>query len=699
MSLRLRHDAGGPERGVPQPAGPNATEVTMPAGTGAATASAAPGPEAGPSIGGWLGVLATMLPRRQAESIREELETHLRDRVRDLMVGGLNEAESTKRAIAELGEAAELAGKYRALQNEPRRRLAMYGTMFAAAGAIVALGFSTIWGRQPGAELARARAENEAVKNLLVQTLTQAQGDGQPALAYEVLARAGARQPENADVPVLSRLLAARGVTFVASPESGLEFKADVKFVQTPASEVLEAVEKFAKMPVQVNWGQLKQAGLEPKTPITLHAKQVGADVILRALNEATGVVGDAPIDWRAANGVLEVGLRNHFDKRELKLVIYDLESIIAARQEKYGEERAKIVDEVVKLVSEFVYPDGWRDNGGDLAKMTVVGDRMFVDAPERFHKQIKWMLDQLPGQQDRRQGAADGMDVHRYVIQHVGAEDALRLLQRNMAIKAIDFSKFTVDTRSNCVLGRLTAEQHVMVLAALGNIDVESAEAKAQKRSAMLGTLDERLQMLKKFEDDRAVAEASLAAPDVTQAQRDELQSAIKRLKDQEAACRNEISELRAKALSAGTRVRSDDSVVRQLEAQVSMLEGELSAMRGQAGENRPDCTQLESRLAATRAQLAQELEKRGTAVPADSTVYLSGLVNRPGVYAAPEGLTLRRLLVAAGGVPDGAEDVIISESANGRATVAQTVKTAELRCPDGPDPVLKAGQLVSVR
>ena len=81
----------------------------------------APVPEAAPppTISGWLGVFATMLPRRQAESIREELETHLRDRVRDLMVGGLNESESTKRAIAELGEAAELAGKYRALANEP----------------------------------------------------------------------------------------------------------------------------------------------------------------------------------------------------------------------------------------------------------------------------------------------------------------------------------------------------------------------------------------------------------------------------------------------------------------------------------------------------------------------------------------------------------------------------------------------------
>jgi hypothetical protein len=574
VNLKLRHvePPDRPDPGTAPPSGVASTNAAMPTRAS----------EAAPSIGGWLGVFATMLPRRQAESIREELETHLSDRVRDLMVGGLNEAESTKRAIAELGEAAELAGKYRALANEPRRRIAMYGTVFAVAGAALALSIASVSGsKQPEAELAKAKAESETVKNLLVDTLVRVQPD--PLIVRDVLARAQV-DGHLTLVPRFYTGQASLPATFFDQPPAPEldNIKIDVNFEETPAKDVFQLVAKSAGMPVQVNWSQLESAGFPMDTRVTLQAKQAGAAVILRAVNEAR-IGNESPdnhvpaVDWRARNGVLVVALRDYFDRQEVKLVIYDLDRIIAARQEKYNEDREKIVEEVSKLVTEFVSPTGWRDNGGDLAKMSVVGDRMFVEAPERFHAQIKWMLEQLPGEKPRKEGNA-GEDIQRYIIQHIGAIEALNALKANQAIKAIDFSKFFADDRTNSVLGRVSPEQHAMVKAVLGQIDTEQA---AKGRSSERGP-----------------------APD-----------------------------------------------------------------------------------------------KQDNALPAGQVIYVTGPVSRPGVYGATDGLTLRRLLAAAGGLPSGAVEVVISNSADGKATVSQTVMAEELKALEGPDPVLKGGQLVSVR
>src|SRR5437868_331163 len=79
------------------------------------------------TVSAWLDVLCKLvrLPREQTESIRVELEEHLRERVRDLMVEGEPEDVATRRAIAELGDAAALADRFRRAEHTPRRRMLM----------------------------------------------------------------------------------------------------------------------------------------------------------------------------------------------------------------------------------------------------------------------------------------------------------------------------------------------------------------------------------------------------------------------------------------------------------------------------------------------------------------------------------------------------------------------------------------------
>jgi protein involved in polysaccharide export with SLBB domain len=80
---------------------------------------------------------------------------------------------------------------------------------------------------------------------------------------------------------------------------------------------------------------------------------------------------------------------------------------------------------------------------------------------------------------------------------------------------------------------------------------------------------------------------------------------------------------------------------------------------------------------------------------------IYISGLVPRPGTYALPDSgpLTLRRLLVASGGITGDAKSVIICETRNGRSLPILSFAAEEFRKPEGADPELKPGQIVSVQ
>ena len=81
----------------------------------------------GDTISAWLlGFERVMVGTNdEKRETRAELESHLRDRSRDLMLAGLNADEAARRAIDELGEAAEIAASYRATRVDSQRRKVM----------------------------------------------------------------------------------------------------------------------------------------------------------------------------------------------------------------------------------------------------------------------------------------------------------------------------------------------------------------------------------------------------------------------------------------------------------------------------------------------------------------------------------------------------------------------------------------------
>lgn len=83
----------------------------------------------------------------------------------------------------------------------------------------------------------------------------------------------------------------------------------------------------------------------------------------------------------------------------------------------------------------------------------------------------------------------------------------------------------------------------------------------------------------------------------------------------------------------------------------------------------------------------------------PANALVYVEGAISRGGAFSHTQGLTLARLLIAAGGAAEGARDAMLIESAQGEQRIVGTFPLASLVEGLGPDPELRPGMIVRVR
>src|SRR5205823_9011231 len=62
------------------------------------------------------------LDPKQRGTIADELRSHLEDRLDELMARGISRDEAVKRALAEFGDAAGLAGQFLAISRNRKRR-------------------------------------------------------------------------------------------------------------------------------------------------------------------------------------------------------------------------------------------------------------------------------------------------------------------------------------------------------------------------------------------------------------------------------------------------------------------------------------------------------------------------------------------------------------------------------------------------
>ncbi len=347
-------------------------------------------PRTSDAIDAWLDRLVRLVRfrPRQAREMREELDGHLRDRVRDLMLAGHDEPEAVHRAIAELGDLALLARRYREAQSPRIRRLAMHTAFIALAGAGLALGTFNL-SHQPEPhpeESARIMLERLMLKPYVDETR------GTISFKAEF-------DTEGGYVPL------GIDATFRLAPEpddNSARVAADTPDLTLADFLTLLASESGARL--YVYWADVAQALLSPDSevpPLPLEGQSIAR--ALTMANDILGRTGQDRIDFRIDNGLMEFARGEFFDRRERRLATYDVAAILNA-----GDplETSAESETLINLITTIAEPDAWQQNGGDLASIYAAGRKLFVNAPPRVHERVAWVLEELRSQ-DRRIGKA----------------------------------------------------------------------------------------------------------------------------------------------------------------------------------------------------------------------------------------------------------------------------------------------------
>lgn len=296
-------------------------------------------PSAPDPVDAWLDVLVAMLaiPKPDRQRVRDELEDHLRSRIDDLLIHGLTEPQALQKAVAELGETADLARQLSHAHKPPRtRRYAMHALLIALTGTVVALGVNTVRPSAPTTgTVAFAAAEPVVLANLEVRDKT--------------------------------------------------------------IGEVLESYRSHTDRPVVIHWSALADIGLHREEPIGIDSGPLAVSVVFEILAERTR--GIDAIERFESPEAIEVGPRSLFDRRTISRRNYELSGvkIPGLSFEDASTQRAEsAVSSLMYAIRNHVSRNDWTDEGGDLATMSPVGTSIVVSAPQRMHDEIEALLADL---------------------------------------------------------------------------------------------------------------------------------------------------------------------------------------------------------------------------------------------------------------------------------------------------------------
>lgn len=436
MSLRLRQPE--PE---PRPPSHGSDERRAPSASGGS-----PMPQ--DEIDRWLATFSALarLPEARRAAVADELEDHLRCRTRDLMLRGASEPEAIRKSIAELGEAAELAARFRLAARTPIWRHVMTFSILGISAA---------------------------------------------ALTLSVIAIAGGPQQEGgAGQPT--------GVVFRnAAPEATSDSLNDVRvqldLQEATIAEFIEQAGKAAKTPVFVHWDNLP---VDPEEKITLQVGEVSFPTALRLLNTRIDYA-DGGIDFRQRDGLLEFASRNYFDQQEAQLVRYDLAPVL-------GHTKSHpTAEEVAELIYAFVSSESWEANGGRTASLRIAGEQMFINAPARMLPKIEWILAQFAKEaeaaeaEDARAPEAEGDAISVRVIPLREADAASLGASLAQVLADLPGVKVTTDARTNVLLISATADWHERIDALLPLLDRPAVSLNPDAAAAATAASAEKLRAI----------------------------------------------------------------------------------------------------------------------------------------------------------------------------------------------------------
>jgi hypothetical protein len=181
------------------------------------------------------------------------------------------------------------------------------------------------------------------------------------------------------------------------------------------ATVVLHQIRKELGVLMQVYWENSHFEGISKTAPIFLTLENKPAVVVLERIMEQLSE--DEEIAWQIRDGVLEVGFKSRFsNKTSLQLIQYPISDLLftvrsfdnepemgvgggnsgsgltigfgAPGDDKEGEPKQQKIEKIIELITKFIEPEQWEENGGDCT-IDSFQETLLVSAPDYMHRQI----------------------------------------------------------------------------------------------------------------------------------------------------------------------------------------------------------------------------------------------------------------------------------------------------------------------
>jgi hypothetical protein len=210
---------------------------------------------------------------------------------------------------------------------------------------------------------------------------------------------------------------------------------ADVNFNHTPLKEAVAALRQQTATNLVVKWRAVEAAGIDANAPVTLRLNKLPLRRVLELLCEDAGG-GTVKLNARPREGTIVVSTADD-NAAFAEMRLYDVRDLLAANvafrmhlgpqpsvcfggvaltggggggagattQSLFAgsggagnapDPEQQAIEDLSRIITDFVAPDMWRDNGGTVGSIREYNGRLMISATPDMHEEIAALLEML---------------------------------------------------------------------------------------------------------------------------------------------------------------------------------------------------------------------------------------------------------------------------------------------------------------
>mgnify|MGYP002777649612 CR=1 FL=1 len=204
-----------------------------------------------------------------------------------------------------------------------------------------------------------------------------------------------------------------------------------VDFTETPLERAVDWVAKSGNIKMDVDWPSLEKIGINKDTPVTVNLSTIRLDQLLDLIVSKVSPDPTSAAAWEVQDGILRVASAEAINTNRL-MVIYDIRDLLVevrdysevpqfdlnsalqagsgtgggggstspiqstTTQQQTGRTVEERTDELVRLITEQIDPDNWRENGGAVGFVSRFKGNLLITNTPKNHRAIGALLRRL---------------------------------------------------------------------------------------------------------------------------------------------------------------------------------------------------------------------------------------------------------------------------------------------------------------